>query len=115
MEEQAALDQLDRGGVQALHAQLLVVDGDVEALPAQQVGHLARCGLCTRTKEAAWSAMNSVIEQSARTLPRPTTIRWSAVSAISDIRWLETKTVRPSAASCRARCAPGGCPRGRGR
>ncbi len=31
------------------------------------------------------------------------TTRWSAVSAISDIRWLETKTVRPSAASCRAR------------
>src|SRR6185503_18467383 len=47
--------------------------------------------------------MNSVIEQSARTAPRPITTRWSAVSAISDIRWLETKTVRPSAASCRAR------------
>ena len=43
--------------------------------------------------------MNSVIEQSARTAPRPMTTRWSAVSAISDIRWLETKTVRPSAAS----------------
>ena len=47
--------------------------------------------------------MNSLIEQSASTLPRPMTTRWSAVSAISDMRWLDTKTVRPSAASCRAR------------
>ncbi len=31
------------------------------------------------------------------------TTRWSAVSAISDMRWLETNTVRPSSASCRAR------------
>ena len=42
--------------------------------------------------------MNSDIEQSAISLPRPITIRWSAVDSISDIRWLETKTVRPSAA-----------------
>jgi len=32
------------------------------------------------------------------------TMRWSAVRAISDIRWLETRTVRPSAArDCRRR------------
>ena len=31
------------------------------------------------------------------------TMRWSAVSAISLIRWLETNTVRPSAASARIR------------
>ena len=30
--------------------------------------------------------------------PRPITIRWSAVTAISLIRWLERKTVRPSEA-----------------
>ena len=47
--------------------------------------------------------MNSDIEQSARIRPRPMTTRWSAVSAISDIRWLETNTVRPSAARSRAR------------
>ena len=31
-------------------------------------------------------------------LPLPMTMRWSAVRAISFIRWLETRTVRPSAA-----------------
>ena len=36
---------------------------------------------------------------SAISLPRPITIRWSAVSAISLIRCDDTKTVRPSAAS----------------
>ncbi len=43
--------------------------------------------------------MNSAVVQSEMSLPRPMTIRWSAVFSISDIRWLETKTVRPSAAS----------------
>ena len=33
------------------------------------------------------------------TWPRPTTTRWSAVSCSSLIRWLETSTARPSAAS----------------
>ena len=33
--------------------------------------------------------------------PRPITTRWSAVSSSSLIRWLETSTVRPSAASAR--------------
>ena len=40
--------------------------------------------------------MKSAIEVSASSRPRPMTTRWSAVSAISLIRWLETKTVRPS-------------------
>ena len=44
--------------------------------------------------------MKSLTLMSASSWPRPITIRWSAVSAISLIRWLETKTVRPSAASC---------------
>ena len=43
--------------------------------------------------------MNSATVQSAMSLPRPITIRWSAVFSISDIRWLDTNTVRPSAAS----------------
>ena len=47
--------------------------------------------------------MNSAIPQSAISRPRPTTIRWSAVFSISDIRWLETNTTRPSAASDRIR------------
>ena len=41
--------------------------------------------------------MNSSTLVSAISRPRPMTIRWSAVSAISLIRWLETNTVRPSA------------------
>ena len=36
--------------------------------------------------------------QSAMSLPRPMTSRWSAVYSISDMRWLDTNTVRPSAA-----------------
>ena len=55
-------------------------------------------GVRTRTAAPEERAMNSDIEQSAIILPRPITIRWSAVDSISDIRWLETKTVRPSAA-----------------
>ena len=43
--------------------------------------------------------MNSATVQSAMSLPRPITSRWSAVFSISDIRWLDTNTVRPSAAS----------------
>ena len=38
-----------------------------------------------------------------------------AVSAISLIRWLETKTVRPSPARPLTGCAPSGCRRGRAR
>ena len=49
---------------------------------------------------------------SASSRPRPMTIRWSAVSSISLIRWLETKTVRPSAASPRSSCGSRGCPPG---
>ena len=43
--------------------------------------------------------MNAAMGVSASSLPRPMMIRWSAVSAISLIRWLETKMVRPCAAS----------------
>ena len=42
--------------------------------------------------------MSSAIGRSAISRPRPTTMTCSAVSAISLIRWLETKTVCPSAA-----------------
>ena len=56
-------------------------------------------GVRTRTAAPDERAMNSAIVQSAMSLPLPITIRWSAVFSISDIRWLDTKTVRPSAAS----------------
>ena len=56
-------------------------------------------GVRTRTAAPDDRAMNSAIVQSAISLPLPITIRWSAVFSISDIRWLETNTVRPSAAS----------------
>ncbi len=56
-------------------------------------------GVRTRANPAEFAAMKSLTLMSASSCPRPMTIRWSAVSAISLIRWLETKTVRPSAAS----------------
>ena len=46
-------------------------------------------------------SISSCVLTSAISRPRPMTSRWSAVSAISLIRWLETSTVRPSAASSR--------------
>ena len=57
------------------------------------------CGVRTRTVWAELRAMNSAMLQSAMSRPRPITITWSAVFSISDIRWLDTSTVRPSAAS----------------
>ncbi len=56
-------------------------------------------GVRTRAKSAELAEMKSVTLMSASSWPRPITMRWSAVSAISLIRWEETKTVRPSAAS----------------
>ncbi|KRC95336.1 hypothetical protein ASE41_05980 [Streptomyces sp. Root264] len=56
------------------------------------------CGVRTRAKSAELAEMKSFTLMSASSWPRPMTIRWSAVSAISLIRWDETNTVRPSAA-----------------
>jgi hypothetical protein len=42
---------------------------------------------------------------SAMSRPRPMTTRWSAVSSSSLIRWLDTSTARPSAASDRRKPA----------
>src|SRR6266568_459720 len=53
----------------------------------------------TRSPDAAASRLATVV--SAMTRPRPTTTRWSAVSWSSLIRWLDTSTARPSAASPR--------------
>jgi hypothetical protein len=41
----------------------------------------------------------SAMSLSAISLPCPMTTRWSAASAISVMRWLETSTARPSAAN----------------
>src|SRR5664279_6450610 len=57
-----------------------------------------RAGPRIRTDVWVDRAMNSSVEESAINLPRPITMRWSAVSAISDSRWDETKTVLPCAA-----------------
>ncbi|SCG03759.1 hypothetical protein GA0115255_118442 [Streptomyces sp. Ncost-T6T-2b] len=46
-------------------------------------------------------SMKSRMVVSARSRPCPITTMWSAVSSISLMRWLERKTVRPSAASDR--------------
>ncbi len=64
-----------------------------------------RCGIgvTTRTESPWLSAVNSSTLVSAMSLPRPMTISRSAVRAISVIRWLDTRTVRPSAASPRSR------------
>jgi hypothetical protein len=57
----------------------------------------------TRPPDAA--AISSATLVSAMTRPRPTTTRWSAVSCSSLIRWLETSTARPWAASDRRKPA----------
>ena len=53
----------------------------------------------TRPSEAA--AISSATLVSATSRPRPITTRWVAQSCSSLIRWLETSTARPSAASAR--------------
>lgn len=60
-------------------------------------------GVRTRTPESVCRSMNAVMLVSARSRPRPMTMRWSTVSAASLIRWLDTKTVRPCAAWSRMR------------
>ncbi len=64
----------------------------------------------TRTSWRALDSISRAVEVSARSRPRPMTIRWSAVWAISLIRWLDTMTVRPSAAralnNCRIQAMP---------
>lgn len=56
------------------------------------------CGVTTFTDAPpAWRTSSSTVV-SARRRPRPMTIKWLAVRAISLIRWEETSTVRPSAA-----------------
>ena len=52
----------------------------------------------TRIEDRVAWAMKSVVAASAISRPRPMTIRWSAVSAISDSRCEDTNTVRPCAA-----------------
>ena len=68
-----------------------------------RLGAGGRCGAVTRPPDAA--AISSATLVSATTRPRPTTTRWSAVSCSSLIRWLETRTARPSAASERRKPA----------
>src|SRR5690606_19669206 len=55
----------------------------------------------TRPREAA--SISSATPRSARTRPLPTTTSCPAVSSSSLIRWLDTSTARPSAASDRSR------------
>ena len=55
----------------------------------------------TSTSRRALDSISSAVGTSASSRPRPMMTRWSAVCAISLIRWLETRTVRPSAASSR--------------
>jgi hypothetical protein len=74
------------------------------ALPPASATALAStsaCGVATRTVWPEARAMNSSMVQSASRWPRPITIRWLAVFCISDIRWLDTKIVRPSAGQAR--------------
>ena len=54
----------------------------------------------TSTDFSELRSMNSCVVQSAISFPLPITIRWSAVTAISFIRWLDTKIVRCSDARC---------------
>ena len=58
----------------------------------------ARAVVRSRTRSPEAAAMSAATLVSAMTWPRPATTRWSAVSCSSLIRWLETRTARPSAA-----------------
>jgi len=69
----------------------------------QQAASSAAWGLRTCTDRWELDRTNSSTLVSAISRPLPITSRWSAVRAISLIRWLETSTVRPSAASARMR------------
>src|SRR6478735_897899 len=57
----------------------------------------------TRTRDWPFPVMMSRMGASAMTRPRPMTTKWSAVCAISLIRWLERNTVRPCPARYRTR------------
>ena len=80
-----------------------------EVLPARTLAPASRhrtansaaWGLRTCTDCWELDCTNSSTLVSAISWPLPITSRWSAVTAISLIRWLETSTVRPSAASAR--------------
>src|SRR6204780_4044655 len=69
----------------------------------QRVASSAAWGLRTCTECWELDCTNSSMLVSAISRPLPITSRWSAVRAISLIRWLETSTVRPSAACARMR------------
>ena len=69
----------------------------------QRAASSAAWGLRTCTDCWELDRTNSSALVSAISLPLPITSRWSVVRAISLIRWLETSTVRPSAASARIR------------
>src|SRR5690606_20268652 len=61
-------------------------------------------GLRTCTRSVVQARTRSGSAASASTLPRPSTMTWSAVCAISLMRWLESRIVRPSDAACRTNC-----------
>ena len=65
---------------------------------------LGAVGVTTRTVSAGALGGELPTLVSAMSWPRPMTTSRSAVSDISLIRWLETNTVRPSAARPRSRC-----------
>src|SRR5262245_5861168 len=66
---------------------------------AMSAASFSASGDLTSTDFSELRSMNSSVVQSAMSRPRPMTMRCSAVTAISFMRWLETKTVRP----CEAR------------
>ena len=62
-----------------------------------------RCGVVTSTRSLDAFVSSCATLVSATRRPRPMTMRWSAVSSSSPIRWLETSTTRLCAASSRMR------------
>src|SRR5579862_9257036 len=68
--------------------------------PTTRSRSVVACGERTRTTAPDARLTNSSTLVSAISLPRPMTIRCSAVTAISLMRCDDTKTARPSAASC---------------
>ena len=87
----------------------------VKPAPARTVIAAGTSAVLISTCPFVAAASSSATETSASRRPCPMTISWSAVSSSSLMRWLETKTVRPSAANLRNVSRIHWIPSGRGR
>ena len=97
------------------HAEAAAVEGHLRAVVDQHPSQFARVRGADDDAGGDPEAMKALVVVSAINLPRPMTTSRSAVCAISESRWLETSTVRPSAASDCSSSRSQRTPSGRGR